>query len=102
MKNKNETLVKANKIERPERLTLRKNREMFYEKFRTNLRILVGSTSVTAVQLAADMGLSSGARLTHLEYGRSSPEVEELTCIAAYFKVTIDDLLNKEAVITFK
>ena len=101
MKNKTQTIAVANKVERPERLTLREGRDLFYEKFRTNLRILKGSTKITAVKLAEEMGLKSGARFTELEYGKSSPTVEEIMCIAKYFNVTMDDLMNKEAIIKF-
>ena len=99
--NKKDTVNKL-VVERPERLSLSQGRDMLYEKFRTNLRVLRGKTDVSAVDLSKEIGLESGARISNLEYGKGNPTVEELVLISKFFNVTIDDLLHKEAVITFK
>ena len=99
--NKNDTVNRVI-VERPERVSLSKGRDMLYEKFRTNLRVLRGKTDVSAVDLSKQIGLESGARISNLEYGKGNPTVEELVLITKYFCISIDDILHKEAVITFK
>ena len=89
-------------IERPERLTLSESRNILYEKFRTNLRILRGQTNISGVELSKEIGLESGARITNLEYGRATPSMEEVICIASYFNVSLDEIINKQATILFK
>lgn len=106
MKSNNKTQsVKAivkDKVDRPERLTLSSTRELFYETFRTNLRMLCGSLYISDVEVSKEMKVESGARLTALKYGRGNPTVEELTIIAKYFNVTIDDIMNKKGKIIFE
>lgn len=76
---------------------------MIFEKFRTNLRVLRGSTNLSAVELSTLLGLKSGSRIIDLEYGRAgTPSTEELIIISRHFKITIDDLLNKQAKISFE
>lgn len=88
---------------REERLKLKETRDLKYDNFRRNLRILRGSIDLSGVELATKLGLHSGHRILDLEYGRSGiPDLWEIDTIAQYFKVTIDELLNKEAVISFK
>lgn len=89
------------KEERPERLTLAQSRDLFYEKFRTNLRILCGSVGKSMVDLARELNLKSGSRITDLQYGRGIPSIEELHIITKYFGITTDDILFKTAKITF-
>lgn len=89
------------KIARPERLTLAQSRDLFYEKFRTNLRILCGSVDISMVDLTKQLNLKSGSRITDLQYGRGNPTMEELHIITKHFGITIDDILYKKATITF-
>jgi hypothetical protein len=92
----------AGKTLRPERLTLAESRDLFYERFRTNLRILCGSKDKSMVALSEEMGLRSGKRITDLQYGhRGNPTMEELHIITKYFGVSIDDILYKQAQISF-
>lgn len=92
----------AEKVLRPERLTLAQSRDLFYEKFRTNLRILCGSVDKSMISLSEEMGLRSGKRITDLQYGhRGNPTMEELHIITKYFGITIDDILYKTAKISF-
>lgn len=88
---------------REERLKLKQTRDLSYDNFRRNLRILRGSQDLSAIELSDRLGLHSGSRCIDLEYGRSGvPNVWELDTIAKYFQISIDDLLNKKAVITFQ
>lgn len=90
------------KVERPERLTLAQSRDLFYEKFRTNLRILCGSVDKSMIALSEELGMKSGKRITDLQYGhRGNPTMEELHTITKHFGITIDDILYKKATITF-
>lgn len=92
----------SEKVLRPERLTLAQSRDLFYERFRTNLRILCGSVELSMVELSEKMKLRSGKRITDLQYGhRGNPTMEELHIITKYFGITIDEILYKEAKITF-
>lgn len=102
-KSKTEIANKAtNELGRPERLKLSESRDMLFEKFRTNLRVLRGQTKVSAVELSKEIGLKSGSRITDLEYGRGTPEMEEVILIANYFKVKLDEIIYKEAKIYFE
>lgn len=91
----------GDKIERPERLSLRKSRDIIYEKFRTNLRTLCAASSLSMIDISKDAGMESGKRITDLQYGRANPTMEEMIVISKYFKIAIDELLNKTATITF-
>lgn len=87
---------------REERLKLKETRDLSYDNFRRNLRILRGGQDLSGVELATKLGLHSGTRCLDLEYGRSgTPTVWELDTISKYFQITIDDLLNKKAAVTF-
>ena len=88
--------------ERIERITLAEKRDMMYEKFRTNVRILRAHKGISGSDCSKEIGLKDGKRLIALEYGRSNPTMEEMIAISKYFSVTIDDLLSKEAKIEFK
>ena len=91
-----------NKKPREERLTLKQSRDMAYEKFRRNIRILRAGIDISAVELAGKLKLKNGKRYVDLEYGRANPTTEELLCISKNFSVTIDELLFKKAKITFE
>lgn len=75
---------------------------MYFEKFRTNLRVLNGNGNLSRVELAKEIGILNGARLVSLEYGRGNPTMEEMISISAYYKISFDDLLNKTAKIIFE
>lgn len=102
MKSNNKTQTIKNAIGRPERLTLAENREMLFENFRTNLRILRGQTKISAVELSKEIGIESGSRIQALEYGRGNPTMEEVIIISKYFNINIDDIMNKKAKIIFE
>lgn len=91
-----------NKRPREERLSLKASRDKQFDKFRRNLRILRASVDCSGVELAGKIPLKNGARCVDLEYGRGNPTTEELMLISKYFNFTIDDLLHKEAQISFK
>lgn len=90
-----------NKKSREERLSLRQSRDKQFDKFRRNLRILRASLDFSAVVLGEKLSLKNGSRCIDLEYGRGNPTLEELLSISKYFKVSMDELINKEAKITF-
>lgn len=87
---------------RPERLTLAKSRDLIFENFMNNLRVLIALETISGVELSRKVGLKSGSRIFDLSYGRGNPTAEELIVICQYFKISIDDILNKKAVITFE
>lgn len=85
-----------------ERITSKSHKDKLYYNFRKNLRILRAREDISGTELATKLNLKRGTRIIDLEYGRSaSPSFEELNAIANYFRVTIDDLVNKEALISF-
>ena len=94
--------VVKEKVARPERLTLSESRNMIYEKFRRNLCILRAAHDISGVDFAREIGCHSGKRIHDLESGRGVPTIEEVLVIVQYFKITMDDLLNKNAHITFE
>lgn len=56
---------------------------------------LLAERGVTAYQVAKATGISTGS-LSDWKNGRSSPKVEKLQKIAAYFGVSVDYLLGNE------
>lgn len=99
-KNKNKKM--NNKIGRLERLSLAESRDKKYEKFYRNLRILHGSSNLSGTDLAKKLGLKNGARFLALQYGRGNPTIEELIAICNHFKISLDDIMSKEAKIKFE
>lgn len=91
-----------NKKPREERLSLKETRNMAFEKFRRNIRILRAGIDISAADLAIKIKLKNGKRYVDLEYGRANPTTEELLIISKHFNVTIDELLFKSAKITFE
>lgn len=97
---KSELLLKQdNKLER---VSLSKLRDMVYEKFRTNCRVLRALRGLSGCEAGTDIGLKNGKRMIDLEYGRANPTIDEVIAISKYFGVTMDNLLHKEAIVTFK
>lgn len=88
-------------VERPERLTMAENRDKLFERFYTNIRILVAMQSVSMVDLSRQLGLKSGARISDLCYGRGTPSAEELIVLSKHFNCTMDDLLYKTTQISW-
>jgi len=89
---------------RDERLSLAENRDMLYEIFRNNARLLRHYKCVSAVQMAEELNNTTfkrGKRIIDLEYGRANPTTEEILIIAKYFNVSLSDLMQKEARVTF-
>jgi transcriptional regulator with XRE-family HTH domain len=74
-----------------------------YALFRHNLRLLRATTGLSAEALGKQLGLSKYHRVIDLEGGRTSqPKLDEVKIIAEFFKITIDELLYKKAVISFE
>lgn len=86
---------------RPERMSLSASRDVLYELFYNNLRVLVANETISMVDLSRQLNLRSGSRINDLCYGRGVPATEELIVLASYFKCTIDDLLKKTIVLTW-
>lgn len=73
-----------------------------YACFRRNLRLLRNNTTLSAEALGKDLGFKKYHRIVDLEYGRATePKIDEVKKIAEYFKISIDDLLFKNATIIF-
>lgn len=107
MKNRKTTQSKAdltNEVigkKRNERLSLSESRNMIYEKFYNNLRLLVAGQQDSMVELARKLNLKSGNRVNDLCYGRGVPSTEELMILGKHFNCSIDDLLYNTAIITW-
>lgn len=99
---KGELLGEATGVNRVERLTLSESRDLLFEKFYNNLRILVATENISMVELARKLKLRSGSRVTDLCYGKGTPSSEELIVLAKHFGCTIDNLLNKTARIVWE
>lgn len=91
-----------NKKQRLERLSLAETRDKKFEKFYRNLRVLHGSSNLSGVEIAKKLGMKNGARFLDLQYGRGNPTLEELLSICNYFKISMDDIMNKNATIKFE
>jgi ribosome-binding protein aMBF1 (putative translation factor) len=100
MKTKTEALQNINT--RPERITLAEARDMIYEKFRTNCRLLRAKRGWSGVEAGEKIGLKNGKRMIDLEYGRANPTIDELLLITKCFCVSMDNLMHKEANIIFE
>lgn len=100
-KSKTDILEKVGGL-REERLTLAEKRAHLYENFIKNIRLLRAETGMSAVELAKESGIASGTRILNLEYGRGTPETEEIILYSKFFKSTMDDILYKTATIIFK
>lgn len=88
---------------REERLKVKETAPIEYKNFRRNLRLLRASVDISAVELSEKLGLKSGVRCVNLEYGRADkPTLTEVDMISKYFKISIDELLNKEVHLFFK
>lgn len=85
-----------------ERVTLAVARDMIYEKFRTNIRLLRAKEGWSGCEAGEKIGLKNGKRMIDLEYGRANPTMDEMILISKCFHCSIDDLLNKSASICFE
>lgn len=74
-----------------------------YSIFRYNVRLLRASRQLSSKELATAMGMRYAYRLIDLEYGRLKrvPKISELTALAKFFDVSMEDLLHRKAVVTF-
>jgi transcriptional regulator with XRE-family HTH domain len=66
-----------------------------------NIRLLRGVQNLSGKSLSLLLGLNK-SRINNLELGQHRPTLDEVQAIAKYFDVTIDDLLNKRAVVRFE
>lgn len=99
-KSKSEAIQKMdNKLER---VSLAEARDMLYEKFRTNCRLLRAKCGLSGVEAGERIGLKNGKRMIDLEYGRANPTIEELLLITKCFGVSMDDLMHKEGKVIFE
>lgn len=85
-----------------EHVSLADARNILYEKFRTNIRLLRAKKGWSGCEAGEKIGLKNGKRMIDLEYGRANPDMEEMLLIAKCFEVTMDDLMHKEAIVTFQ
>ncbi len=84
-----------------ERVSLAEARDMMYERFRTNCRVLRAMKGWSGVEAGEAIGLKNGKRMIDLEYGRANPSMEEMILISKCFGFSIDQILHKDIVITF-
>lgn len=94
--------MSKNDVEREDRLKLSEKRDLMYEKFRTNLRILRSVSGLPASDASKLIGLQTSWRCVNLEYGKANPNMDEIMLISNHYKVSIDDLLNKSIKIVFE
>lgn len=87
--------------DRLERISLAEARDMVYEKFRTNCRLLRAKHGWSGVEAGEKIGLKNGKRMIDLEYGRANPTIEELLLITKCFAVSMDDLMHKTGQVIF-
>lgn len=74
-----------------------------YRKFRANIRLLRYTTDLSAEQMGKQLKFVKHYRYVGLETGKGgAPKLDEVEKIAEYFKVSIDDLLYKEAKVSFE
>ncbi len=91
------------KIDRKlETLTLAEARGLVYEKFRANIRLLRAKEGWSGCEASEKIGLKNGKRIIDLEYGRANPTMEEMILISNCFKQSIDNILHKNAKVTFE
>lgn len=64
--------------------------------FSTNLIFLRKKSGKKLHEIAFDLNFSGNSRFSNYESGNSKPDLETLIAISSYFKVSIDDLLNKD------
>lgn len=83
-------------------ITLAQSRDMLYEKFRTNSRLLRAWKGWSAVQASKEFGFRNSRRLIDLEYGRGNPTMEEMIAISKVYGYSIDDILNKQIKFIFE
>lgn len=90
--------------QRDERLSLADQRNMNYEAFRNNIRLLRHYRCISAVEMAELLPPSpaiSGKRIIDLEYGRSNPTTDEILNLTKFFNVSLTDLMQREARVSF-
>jgi DNA-binding XRE family transcriptional regulator len=85
-----------------ERVSLAEARDMMYEKFRTNIRVLRAREGWSGCKAGEVIGLKNGKRMINLEYGRANPTMEEMLLISKCFNQSIDDILHKTIKIVFE
>lgn len=71
-----------------------------FANFRRNLSVLRSSKPISAEKMSRELNLKVH-RINDLECGRTPPRFDELRSIAIYFEVTLDELIYKQAKITF-
>ena len=84
-----------------ERVSLAKARDMMWEKFRTNIRLLRAKEGWSGVEAGEKIGLKNGKRMIELEYGRGNPTSEELMLISKCCNVSLTMLIEMDATVTF-
>jgi len=66
------------------------------EFFTKNLKYLRDRLGKSQPDVASDLGHPSRSRIANYEAGSSKPGLDDLIILAKYYKVTIDELLNKD------
>lgn len=84
-----------------ERVSLSEARNMMWEKFRTNIRLLRAKKGWSGVEAGEKIGLKNGKRMIDLEYGRANPTSDELLLLTKCFNVSLTQLIEMEATVTF-
>lgn len=73
-----------------------------FSKFEKNMRTLRNLKQWTLKDAAKLALLKPNSRWEQLEYGRGYPSLQEIMSICEILEVTIDDMLNKECVVTIE
>lgn len=84
-----------------ERVSLAQARDMMWEKFRTNCRMLRAQRGWSGVEAGEHIGLKNGKRMIDLEYGRANPASDEIMLICKCFNVSLTQLVEMQATVTF-
>lgn len=86
------------KTDRKEKATVRYNE---FAKFRRNLFLLRSFSAFSGERLAETLKLHP-KKILDFEVGRCPPSFDDIRNISVYFNVTIDDLIYKDAKISFE
>lgn len=72
-----------------------------FKTFRINLLVLRATKSLTGIELSSLLDMPK-KRVNDFEIGRCNPNLHELTKMANYFSVSLDELMYKKVIISFE
>ena len=72
-----------------------------YQNIRQNIRILRELKGVSSKEMAAACTLRQQKRIADIEEGRGVPNLEEMVLISRYLGITVDNLINRKAVVSY-